>query len=280
MPNPVSLTFRIFQNGKLVREDRLSQSVIKIGKVASAHLCIDDESVSRMHAILEVSGPDDVSIIDLGSTRGTFINGARINKAKLRSGDTIEVGSTRIELAIEAAAVAKVIVEPQPQAPVVRIVPPPVPVAPVARPIVTAPMAPPVTAIDTDSDELGAARSVEVAAMLGDSVVDVKHCLDPHGGKVTRTTWAFLAAGIASLVISAIAFAISVNTAAENQTARDRWVADGKPVTMFKPQRLSAGFDWLAFGGLAMGIAGVAASLARARSETRSPYNASPGPAP
>src|SRR5689334_7356885 len=98
----VPLTFRIYKGDQLLREERLSLSVIKLGKVPSAHLKLDDETVSRMHAIIEVNGPGDVSIIDLGSTKGTFVNGQKVNKAKLQSGDTIVVGETRIELAIGA----------------------------------------------------------------------------------------------------------------------------------------------------------------------------------
>ncbi|HEY6177683.1 MAG TPA: FHA domain-containing protein, partial [Kofleriaceae bacterium] len=98
----VPLTFRIFKGDQLVREERLSLSVIKLGKVPSAHLKLDDETVSRMHAIIEVNGPGDVSIIDLGSTKGTFVNGQKVNKAKLQSGDSIVVGETRIELAISS----------------------------------------------------------------------------------------------------------------------------------------------------------------------------------
>jgi pSer/pThr/pTyr-binding forkhead associated (FHA) protein len=63
----LQLSFRIFKNGQLVRETQLSQGVIKIGKVASAHLHLEDEHVSRMHAIIEVLG-EEVSVIDLGST--------------------------------------------------------------------------------------------------------------------------------------------------------------------------------------------------------------------
>jgi hypothetical protein len=92
----VPLTFRIFKGEQLVREERLSLSVIKIGKVPSAHLKLDDETVSRTHAIIEVNGPGDVSIIDLGSTKGTFVNGQKVNKAKLQTGDSIVVGETRI----------------------------------------------------------------------------------------------------------------------------------------------------------------------------------------
>src|SRR4051812_24436120 len=96
----VPLSFKIYKGDQLIREERLSLSVIKLGKVPSAHLKLDDETVSRMHAIIEVNGPGDVSIIDLGSTKGTFVNGQKVNKAKLQSGDTIVVGETRIELAI------------------------------------------------------------------------------------------------------------------------------------------------------------------------------------
>src|SRR5690349_18502015 len=99
----LSLTFKIFRGDQLVREETLTQGVIKIGKVSSAHLRIDDESVSRMHAILEVDNAGNVHVIDLGSTRGTFVNGQKINKAKLQSGDTIVVGETKIELAIGAS---------------------------------------------------------------------------------------------------------------------------------------------------------------------------------
>src|SRR6476661_7911012 len=99
----VPLTFRIFKGDQLIRTEQLSLSVIKLGKVPSAHLKLDDETVSRMHAIIEVNGPGDVSIIDLGSTKGTFVNGQKVNKAKLQSGDTIVVGETRIELTINAS---------------------------------------------------------------------------------------------------------------------------------------------------------------------------------
>src|SRR5439155_17727707 len=70
-----------------------------IGKVPSAHLRLDDETVSRMHAIIEITG-GEVSLIDLGSMRGTYVNGRKIHKARLQSGDVLLLGDTRVELAI------------------------------------------------------------------------------------------------------------------------------------------------------------------------------------
>ena len=45
----VPLTFRIFKGDQLLREEKLSLSVIKLGKVPSAHLKLDDET-GQSHA--------------------------------------------------------------------------------------------------------------------------------------------------------------------------------------------------------------------------------------
>ncbi len=66
----IPLTFQIFKGDQLVREETLTQPVIKVGKLSSSHLRLDDDSVSRMHAVIEVSGADDISIIDLGFDEG------------------------------------------------------------------------------------------------------------------------------------------------------------------------------------------------------------------
>lgn len=291
----LSLSFRIFQNGQLVREEKLSQGVIKIGKVPSAHLRLDDESVSRMHAIIEVNGTD-VSVIDLGSTRGTFVNDQKVNKAKLQSGDAITVGDTRIEVAIAETATVVVQAPVMPvQPPVMPVMPPVVPTrvapaprasfaatatlpAPVATPVPALPTMAPVSpamfqaAMADSVDDLGGARSIEVAAMLGDSVIGVKHCSDPRGGKVTAATWMFLAGGLACLLASAGAFFSSVDNAADNKTAKQQHLAAHKPERAFRPHVQSDVVDVLAFGGLAFGLLGLTVGLARSRSERKSPF--------
>src|SRR5579883_1346611 len=102
MPSGVTvpLTFQIYKGTQLVRTVTLAQDIIKVGKLSSSTLRIEDESVSRMHAVIEVAGPGDISIIDLGSTRGTIVNGQKINKAKLQSGDKLQLGDTRIVVTV------------------------------------------------------------------------------------------------------------------------------------------------------------------------------------
>ncbi|MFT3698954.1 MAG: AgmX/PglI C-terminal domain-containing protein [Kofleriaceae bacterium] len=324
----VPLTFRIFKGDQLVREEKLSLSVIKLGKVPSAHLKLDDETVSRMHAIIEVNGPGDVSIIDLGSTKGTFVNGQKVNKAKLQSGDVIVVGETKIELAIGAgeevdesptkvqAPLAQDIVASTPRpaaaapsAPVAAPQPPPRP-APPSAPIqapsafaapapspFAATMAPPPRApvaaaagpaiygtassmpggfqqaMAGEADDFGGARAVEVAAMLGDSVVGVKHCIDPKGGKISSTTWAFFAIGAVSLIGFLFAFYTAVDNADYNKSHRDYLVNhEHKPGYSVRDRMLPTSYDFIAFGGILVSIITLTAGVARMRKEQESPY--------
>ncbi|MEQ9647447.1 MAG: FHA domain-containing protein, partial [Sandaracinaceae bacterium] len=63
----VPLTFSIYKGDELERTETLTQDIIKVGKLPSSHLRIEDDNVSRMHAVIEVTGPDEIFIIDLGS---------------------------------------------------------------------------------------------------------------------------------------------------------------------------------------------------------------------
>jgi TonB family protein len=101
----VSMTFNIYQGQELVRTEELTQDIIKVGKLPSSHLRIDDENVSRMHAVIEVSSPEEIYIIDLGSASGTVVNGKKVNKCKLESGDEIVLGDTRVVVEITALGI-------------------------------------------------------------------------------------------------------------------------------------------------------------------------------
>ena len=60
-------------------------------------LSLDEEGLSRRHARFTLDARGDVSVEDLGSTNGTFVNGNRITGLHvLRDGDRIEVGTATI----------------------------------------------------------------------------------------------------------------------------------------------------------------------------------------
>lgn len=102
MPSGVNvpLTFQVYKGEQLIQTTTLTQDIIKVGKLSSSHLRIDDESVSRMHAVIEVTGPSEISIVDLGSEGGTLVNGQKVNKQQLQSGDELVFGDVRVVVAI------------------------------------------------------------------------------------------------------------------------------------------------------------------------------------
>src|SRR5262245_43386279 len=107
------IKFEIYKGDQLVREEVLAQSPIKVGKLASSDLRLDDETVSRMHGVIEVTGPGDVHVVDLGSTRGTTVNGERVTKARLQSGDEVMFGDCRVIVTFGDAMAAQATPPPQ-----------------------------------------------------------------------------------------------------------------------------------------------------------------------
>jgi len=101
------LTFALYQADQLTRRETVTQDIVKVGKDPKSHLRVDDELASRMHAVIEVAGPEDITLIDLGNEPGTMVNGARVNKCKLHVGDQIQVGDTKIILESAEAAGAE-----------------------------------------------------------------------------------------------------------------------------------------------------------------------------
>ncbi|MBX3212888.1 MAG: FHA domain-containing protein [Labilithrix sp.] len=124
----VALTFALYQGEQLVRRDTIAQDIVKVGKDPRSHLRVDDDLASRMHAVIEVAGPNDITLIDLGNEPGTMVNGQRVNKCKVRPGDQIQIGSTMIHLeSAELAGGAQTAAmesAPVPPAPVTPQVPP------------------------------------------------------------------------------------------------------------------------------------------------------------
>lgn len=71
---------------------RLTAGSIKtIGRAPRADFIVDATLVSRVHCRLS-AGAADLEVVDLSSTNGTFVNGARIERALLKNGDTLAVG--------------------------------------------------------------------------------------------------------------------------------------------------------------------------------------------
>lgn len=76
----------------------LGRDSITLGRSQRMTVAIDDVYASDEHALISPS--DDGWVVrDLGSTNGTYINGAKVTQpTSITSGDQIRVGKTRIEV--------------------------------------------------------------------------------------------------------------------------------------------------------------------------------------
>ncbi|MCF2526417.1 FhaA domain-containing protein [Yinghuangia soli] len=72
----------------------LTASAAKLGRSTDADVRVDDPSVSRHHAEIKIGPP--ASIADLGSTNGIVVDGQHCQRAALRDGSRIVLGSTTV----------------------------------------------------------------------------------------------------------------------------------------------------------------------------------------
>ncbi len=69
----------------------LNRPSLIIGRSAKADIQIDQEAISRNHCKLTNNG-QMISVRDLGSTNGTFVNDEMVDEQYLRDGDFIKIG--------------------------------------------------------------------------------------------------------------------------------------------------------------------------------------------
>lgn len=99
------LIFLVQEPGLETRLATTTAGIVKIGRHAKSHIALTDPSVSRMHAVIEVTDTGAV-VIDLGGEPTTEVNGRRVSKQQLELGDRLKIGNTvlRLERIGDAAA--------------------------------------------------------------------------------------------------------------------------------------------------------------------------------
>lgn len=96
-PTPIRLSY-------LGKDILLVPGTYVVGRSASCHVVLDDPLVSRRHARIEVT-TDSVTIEDLGSINGVFINARRIvdGAHPLYDGDRIDIGNAELAFHVGGA---------------------------------------------------------------------------------------------------------------------------------------------------------------------------------
>ena len=75
------------------REVLIGKDEFLIGRGADCDLRLRDTEISRHHCTIRV-GADEATLVDLGSSNGTYLNGQRVrSQASLHTGDEVRLGS-------------------------------------------------------------------------------------------------------------------------------------------------------------------------------------------
>jgi len=78
----------------------LAKCSVSIGRLITNDVVLNDVRISRTHSRLEC-GPSGVVLVDLGSSNGTRVNGIQVDRATLKPGDTISLGSQQLKYQVE-----------------------------------------------------------------------------------------------------------------------------------------------------------------------------------
>src|ERR1700736_448008 len=70
---------------------------IVVGRSSDLDMVLVEDMVSRKHARIAMQN-DQIWIEDLGSTNGTFVNGEKIKRARLKEGDRVLIGTSILKL--------------------------------------------------------------------------------------------------------------------------------------------------------------------------------------
>ena len=81
----------------------LGPKPIVIGRLPESDVSVRDSFISRVHCGILLAN-NQYTLKDLGSTNGTYRNGARVYECTLASGDKIQVGNTTLLFEIDGAA--------------------------------------------------------------------------------------------------------------------------------------------------------------------------------
>ena len=95
---PANPTLAIVKGPHTGQVFELTDGVFTLGRDPSNAVFLNDMTVSRRHARIDLSGITSgyATVEDLGSLNGTWVDGAIVNRAMLKDGSTIQIGTFRM----------------------------------------------------------------------------------------------------------------------------------------------------------------------------------------
>jgi predicted Zn finger-like uncharacterized protein len=99
LPKDVRYSLAVIAGAQAGSVFTVNKPRIYMGRGNNMDVQLKDAEISRRHAMLEVRG-DEVTLVDLGATNGTFVAGERIERVDLSNQNEFTLGSTTLMLII------------------------------------------------------------------------------------------------------------------------------------------------------------------------------------
>lgn len=91
---------------RLVLRRELNLETVRVGRAPTNEVALESMAISREHCVFRRDPRGTWTVQDLGSANGTFLNGARVAQAELRTGDAVSVGPFTISIRAGGAEAA------------------------------------------------------------------------------------------------------------------------------------------------------------------------------
>ena len=125
----------------------------------------------------------------------------------------------------------------------------PAPQASFAAPAFSAP-----SHVGAEVEVMDGSKAIEVQSIYRGIVINTRHLTDASGKSTAGQSKAFIAAGIAFVLIALITFFITIINAGREKTRYEAYLSEGNEAKNFQWAQ-SPAMDFVVFGGIGSGIA-------------------------
>ena len=95
LPSDARFSLAVIAGAQAGSVFQITKPRLFIGRGSAMDIQLKDSEVSRRHAMLEIR-EGDATLVDLGATNGTFVEGKRIDRSALANRSEFTVGSTTL----------------------------------------------------------------------------------------------------------------------------------------------------------------------------------------
>jgi len=100
LPKNLSVVLEVIKGPAKGKKFKVGNRSTIVGRGERADFQIDDPMISKRHFQIEIHNKDKMTLKDLASSNGTRLNERYVSAVKIRHGDTVQIGNTRMRVLI------------------------------------------------------------------------------------------------------------------------------------------------------------------------------------